>query len=438
MGKLRSSRIRTLLVLTGLSLLLALVAASPARAMDTRSGDRVVIGSDEVIDDDLYVAANEVVVDGTINGDLIAIGNRIEVNGQVKQDVMAAGQTVQIGGTVGHAARIAGQSLLLNKDARVAGDLVGAGFSLQNEPNSTVGGSLAYAGSQALLEGTIDEDLKGFMNGLELSGEVGRNVDVQVDGGGGAPSFSVFPTPQVQIPTVPSGLTLTDTARVAGDLDYESSSEAQISPDARIGGQVVRTERAPQEEPAAPSVALIILRSFVALTIVGLVAMWVAPNWIRRRAHTLLQRPLASLGWGILGFLGFVALAIVIVMATVLLAVIFGLLTLGSLVVPIIALGLLAELGLGLAFWISTGYLAQIIVSFVVGVTAVEAVRAGRGRGQRVLPLVIGLVIYVLLRAIPIVGFIVGLVVVLLGLGAISHWVWRRFRRAPPQPPPTS
>jgi len=438
MEKLRSSGIRRLLVLAGLSLLVGLVAASSARAMDTRSGDRVVIGPDEVVDDDVYVAANEVVVDGTINGDLIAIGNRIEVNGQVEQDVMAAGQSVQIGGTVGHAARIAGQTLLLNKDARVAGDLVAAGFSLQNEPDSIVRGSLAYAGSQALLEGTVDEDLTGFMNGLELGGDVGRNVDVQVDGeGGGPPSFAFAPVSQVATPTVAPGLTLTDNARVGGDLNYESSTEAQISPDAQIGGEVARTERPPQEEPAGAesNVGLNILRNFITLLVVGLLLVWVMPNWIRRRAYTVLDRPLASLGWGVLGFLAFVALAIVILLVTILLAAIFGLLTLGSLLLLIIGLGLLAELGLGLAFWISTSYLAQIIASFVVGTIVVEAVRAGRGRGGGVLALVVGLIVYVLLRAIPILGFIVGLAVVLLGLGAISNWVWRRLRRAPTQPP---
>ena len=118
---------------------------------------------------------------------------------------------------------------------------------------------------------------------------------------------------------------------------------------------------------------------------------------------------------------------------TILLAAIFGLSTLGSLLVLIVGLGLLAEIGLGLAFWISTAYPAQIIVSFV-GTIIAETLRSGR-RG-RVLPLVVGLIVYALLRATPILGFIVGLVVTLLGLGAVRNWIWRRPRRYPSQPPP--
>jgi membrane protein required for beta-lactamase induction len=62
-------------------------------------------------------------------------------------------------------------------------------------------------------------------------------------------------------------------------------------------------------------------------------------NWTRRLSDTVQIRPLPSFGWGILGFIVFIALAIAILLATILLAVIFGLLTLGSLVLLFIGLG---------------------------------------------------------------------------------------------------
>jgi len=223
---------------------------------------------------------------------------------------------------------------------------------------------------------------------------------------------------------------------VGGNLTYESSTEAQIDPGAQIDGEVFATER-PEEEPAYTMADAVLdnLRSFVALLLVGLLLVWIAPNWIRRRAGTVLERPLASLGWGVLGLIVFLVLGAAILLATIVLAVIFGLLTLGGLVILIVGLGLLAEMVLLLAFWISMNYLAQIIVSFLAGVLLVEAVRPGRGSG-RVLSLVVGLILYVILRAIPVLGLIVGLVVVLLGLGALFHWVWTKLRRSPAAPPP--
>jgi cytoskeletal protein CcmA (bactofilin family) len=432
-----SASARKLLALVILTLLLAgLVAASPVGALETRSGDEVVIGSDQVIEDDVYVTANEVVVDGTIRGDLIAFGGSIAVDGTVEGDLIGAAQAVEIGGTVEDDVRIAGQTLLLDEGAEVEDDLIAAGFSLENVPDSAVGGTVMYAGYQALLQGTVGEDVNAAANGLELGGEVGANVDAEVDGEDGGPPPFLF-APQADLPTVDSGLTLTDSATVGGNLTYESSTEAQIAAQAQIEGEVVGEERPAEAEEDAYTFADAVfdnLRSFIALLLVGLILIWIAPNWIRRRAGTVLDRPLASLGWGVLGLVAFLALGVAILLATLVLAVILGLLTLGGLVALIVVLGLLAEVVLVLAFWIFTIYLAQIVVSFLAGLLLVETVRPGRGSG-RVLPLVVGLILYVMLRAVPVLGPLVGLAVVLLGLGALLDWIWAKLRRRRATPP---
>src|SRR5215211_1299003 len=194
MPQLQSVSPRALLALVTLALLLlaGLAVASPGWAVETRSGDEVVIGPDEVLDDDLYVTANRVVVDGTIRGDLVAFGQSITVDGTVEGDLIAAGQSVEIGGTVEDDARIAGQTLVLTDNAQVADDLVAAGLSLENKPNSVVGGTLLYAGYQALLAGTVGEDVNAAANGLTVSREVGGNVDADVDGEDGGPPSFVF------------------------------------------------------------------------------------------------------------------------------------------------------------------------------------------------------------------------------------------------------
>src|SRR5918997_4106520 len=428
---------RVLLFLIGLLVVLAvLLLVSPVWAVESRSGNEVVIGPNEVIEDDLYVTANEVVVEGTVEGDLIAFGNSIAVDGTVDGDLIGAGQSVKIGGTVEDDARIAGQTLLLDEGAEVEDDLIAAGFSLENAPESAVGGTLLYAGYQALLQGTVGEDVNAAANGLELGGEVGANVDAEVDGEDGGPPPFLF-APQADLPTVDSGLTLTDSATVGGNLTYESSTEAQVDPQAQIEGEVVGEERPAEAEQDAYTFADAVfdnLRSFIALLLVGLILIWIAPNWIRRRAGTVLNRPLASLGWGVLGLVAFLALGVAILLATLVLAVILGLLTLGGLVTLIVVLGLLAEVVLILAFWISTNFLAQIIVSFLAGLLLVEAVSPGRGSG-RVLPLVIGLILYGILRAVPVLGPLVGLAVVLLGLGTLLDWIWAKLRRRRATPP---
>ena len=58
-------------------------------------------------------------------------------------------------------------------------------------------------------------------------------------------------------------------------------------------------------------------------------------------------------------------------------------------------------------------------------------------RSVLVLSAVFGLVLYAILTAIPVLDFIVGLAVVLLGLGVISNWIWTTlFRNRSTQEPP--
>ncbi|MGE5073790.1 MAG: hypothetical protein ACM3MF_10205, partial [Anaerolineae bacterium] len=87
---------KTQKLLSGLLLLmlLSLTIATPAYAFDGRGGDKVVIPAGQVINDDLYAGANEVVLDGTVNGDAVAFGKLVTVNGTVNGDLITAAQAV--------------------------------------------------------------------------------------------------------------------------------------------------------------------------------------------------------------------------------------------------------------------------------------------------------------------------------------------------------
>src|SRR5689334_6029260 len=91
-----------------LALLLALLLARPAVAAQLESGEVYHLAAGQVVDDDLYVAAREIVIDGTVNGDLIAAGQTVQVNGSVTGDALLAGAQITIGGSVGDDARVAG------------------------------------------------------------------------------------------------------------------------------------------------------------------------------------------------------------------------------------------------------------------------------------------------------------------------------------------
>src|SRR3712207_2675525 len=194
-----------------LALLVALIMAAPASAVETRGGDKVIIGKGETVGDDLYAGANEVVVNGTVEGDLVAFGATVTVNGTVEGDLIAAGQAVIVNGTVEDDARVAGQALALGEDARIGDDLISAGASLESEPGTTVGGDLLYGGQQALLAGDVDGNVRAGANALELAGRVGGDVNTSL-GGDASVAPPVMPASPVAVPDVEPGLTLTDDA----------------------------------------------------------------------------------------------------------------------------------------------------------------------------------------------------------------------------------
>ena len=223
----------------GLFLMLTLILAVPVQAFETREGGTVTIGADEVIDDDLYVGANVFTLNGTVKGDLFAAGSTVTINGVVEGDLFAAGQSVIINGQVGDDARIAGFALTIGENASIADDVMAAGFSLETASGSEVGGDVAVAGAQALLGGTVRENLAAGVGGLELRGAVGGDVNADVgEAGAEAPvSPFMFMPNMPRVPTVRGGLTVADSAQIGGNLKYTSAVDvsipaAAVAPDA--------------------------------------------------------------------------------------------------------------------------------------------------------------------------------------------------------------
>lgn len=96
-----------------------------------------------MVDEDLYVGANQFVLDGTVNGDVIAAGQTITVNGKVAGNLIAAAQTVVINGSVTGDFAAAGAVLYFGEKAEVGGDMVGAGYSLELRNGSTIGRAMS-------------------------------------------------------------------------------------------------------------------------------------------------------------------------------------------------------------------------------------------------------------------------------------------------------
>ena len=417
-----------------LSLLLVLAFLAGAVALlaevERRADQTVVVGPGEVVADDLYASGEVIRVAGTVLGDLVAVGREVYVEGTVEGDVIAAGQAVSITGTVGDDVRIAGQVLHLGPEARVGDDVVAAGFSLEARSGGSIGGTVLAFGYQALLAGEVGEAVRGNLAALELAGTVERDVEVEVGPRGERTPPTFGPPPPVRYPTVESGLTLADGARIGGDLRYESPDEAMVASGAEVAGEVAYEPAPREEEPTAADRALDALRRFAALLLVGGLLLLAAPGWLAGLAATVRERPLPSLGWGLVLLLAAVAACLLLALVIAFVAAILGFATLTGLAVATVALGVLAELGLAFVLVLACVYLSAIVVGLAGGRLALA--RDGEPtRGRLFAALALGLVVLVLLGLVPYLGPLVGFLVLLLGLGALWLWVAGRLRRTP-------
>lgn len=444
MGPRNKQRARWLLAL-GLTLTLVLGLANVVLASDVRGGDTITIGKNEVIDDDLIITGQTVIVDGTVNGDLVVTGGTIVINGTVNGSLLMAGQSMTINGTVGGSLYDAGASLTLGPQAVIARNLFFGGYSLMTAPGSVVKRDGAMGGYQAILKGEIQRDLRAGLGALALDGSVGRNAYVAV----ADPSTTVQPTfwrsfTETELPaTIQPGLRIGAAAKIAGKLNYTSPSEQAGAIGAQPLGGVAYSKPTPNAmggnaamltpvQPPNPGAGWIWsrLRELVTLLAVGGLALWLLPKLFQRVVAHVRADPLPSTAWGfavlILGYLAaFLATALFIVL-------IIGL---GRLTLAGLAWGAFwsGTVGLGAFFTfftISVAYGSKLVVAYPVGrwlLHRFQGETAAQLTGwQQGWPLLLGVVLYVLVAGIPYLGFVVSVVVTLLGLGAM--WLSLRER----------
>jgi hypothetical protein len=177
--------------------------------------------------------------------------------------------------------------------------------------------------------------------------------------------------------------------------------------------------------------ALDVLRSAATLILLGLLLGWLFPRFIQALPEKLRSQPLPSLGWGAVAWAAFCFTLLAIVVATVLSAILFGVLTLGGLSGAVIVIGILLFFALIVSFALTVAYLSKVIVGETLGKWILGRSNPAMA-DHKVWPLVVGVLVLVLVIGIltfPLLplgffGWLVKFAVELLGLGAL--WLWGR------------
>ena len=372
----------------------AVLASPGAHAMQVRSGQTVVIEQGTTIDDDLVIASQDATVNGTVNGDLIAFANRVTVTGKVTGTAVLAAQSVDCTGPVGGSVYAAGQTVKIG--STVARNVAIAGQRTDLISSAAIGRDAFLAAQSAEVAGLVKGSVTAAAASAILSGVIGKTAHLSLQ-----------------------SLTLTDTARVGGNLVYVSNLKASIAPGAKIGGKVLQQLPKPAPRPKARHALGRFLRfvSFIWLLAIAAVLTAILP----RPMYAAAERIRTTWWWPLLtGFL----------------VVFFGIPVVFILVILLLPAGLIAG-----ALWLAVIYLGQVAVGIFIG-SWIFRLFAKREVIRPVLAALAGVVIISILESIPVLGFLVAVAVAVFGAGALGLVIGRaiaavREARIEPSSPPT-
>lgn len=397
----------------------------PARAADFRSGQTVVIAADETIDDDLFVAAETIEINGTITGDLIATGRLIILHGTVEGSAALAGQSIDVFGSINGSLYSAGYALTLNEGSTVGRNVYFRGYSLITQPDSSIGRDLYAAVAQVSHGGVIEGDLNARVNALEIDGQVEGDVTGDV-AAGNTTNWMNFVPPALLAQA--DSQWLRTASRYMPEPIETITPGLQVGSNAEIGGEML----ASQPEAGSlrvPDWLAERVGMFLGLLLIAALVIYFRPNFLPAIGDVLQHKLGFSLGWGALIYLLLFPLALIAGLILVfLLTILFALASLGQLS--------------SLVFGLTGSFLLFALFAFLFVVYVFTWIIVGHRLGRRLLArdgifainrwgqfryVALGLLILEVLRAIPILGFILAFLVGAIGLGVL--FLYRKARR---------
>jgi len=349
---------------------------------ESRSGDRVVVDTDEVINEDLFIGGKKVEILGEVNGDVYIGAENVEIQGLINGDIFVAAETITITGTLNDDIRAFGQSLTL-VGATLNDGVTFFGDQLTHDSDTTVSGTVLFLGDTLLMNGLINGDIRGAGDTFTIKGEV---------------TDSLYIASRV--------LNIEEGGVVNGDIRFASRNNVVVSPGAVVNGEIRRENISTSEwrggwSWAEPVFAFV---SFFGALVTGIVLLLIFHRPVVGVSERIRERPLLSLGVGSLVMLASLPF--------------FLLLFLTIVGIPLALLGLtLFIIGLCL----SKTFVALALGRFFLRTLSPRATK----NPSAYLSFFVGLISLYLLYQLPILGSLVKLIVALLGLGALLYGLQR-------------
>ncbi|MEK7649984.1 MAG: hypothetical protein AAB367_03460 [Patescibacteria group bacterium] len=345
-------------------------------AAEFRSGDQPSIQANESINGDMYIAGGSVASIGTVHGDLFAAGGSVVVSGNVDADLTVGGGNITIISNIADDARIGGGNITFQ--GSVGGDLFVGGGQV-HIGGSRVGGDVVVGGGMVRIDAPVTGNVYVGGGEIYINAPIGGNVKIEAD-----------------------RLTLGSAARITGSLDYHGARELVRETGAEVAGEVRFTQRADKKELWLAFASAWFIGKFFAL----LASALLVGLFFRRYANEIIKRvasaPLRQIGSG---------LVIAILMPIISVAILFTIIG-----IPLGITGLLSFVIVMIFMWI--------LSPIVVGSMLARYIRKREIHHTSWKTILLGVVVYTAVGAIPFVGKLIQIVILFAVLGAALRLKW--------------
>ncbi len=413
------------------------------------------LGPGEEVFDDLFLQGSEVLVAGRVHGMLFVIGEKIVIQSGAEIDndiyllgksifiaekaiihgnLVIAAQNVIVNAPVAVNIAVASGTLDIGPAADIGKNLFFGGFHFSQQNGSTVAGNLYAACYQLAMHGNVDQNFRVSAVSVDLNGAVEGNAEIAIDASGDDEGVRIWLPymQQLNIPDLlPTGLTVGDQASIKGQLIYSSAKSLEENL-RNLPLQGVVENIADPEKTASDSEGKIIeqnplvlrlfrtMRQLIGLLIFAAISWKFGRKYISEATQIAIHKPLNAIGVGILSTLVVNLGALVIFILITVISILLGIFTLNHLSNSLFFLGLAVIILILTLFVILVMYVSKLVLAYWAGSLFLNKVKFNH-KNKEAWSLITGILIFVILSAIPVFGWILGVLVSLIGIGAIWY-----------------
>jgi cytoskeletal protein CcmA (bactofilin family) len=346
-----------------------------------------------------FVAGERVeVTNANVADDIFAAGNDLKFDTVSAKLIVAAGASLWFRDVTADDLILAGGQMDLSGEVR--DDIVAAvcpvcpvGGRLHLTDSMQIGDDARLVGREIVIDGRVGGDLFAVAQHFELSGNVAGDARIEAE-----------------------NIVLESGSRIDGDLRYAGPAEPEMRDGAIVAGQIIRVESTmpfDQEGPEHPAWYGVfgVIGFLLALVLLGVALQLAMPGLLSSAAATVGTGLWASLGRGlVLALLG--PAAIVALMVTVIGA-------------PIGLVGLATLFLLYVLAFVTITYSVGLYARRLFGKTDLVA-----GAGSRILWTATGIVVLIIVGLVPFIGWAIGVLAIICGLGAVVSQLGPVFRKS--------